>query len=419
MPLDRFLASAANKKITAINILLVTNAFVWYYFIIIILQTILKTTQVDQSTTVLIWVLHFAGIAVSAVIGASFAKKIKNTSRFILFWMLLGVALSVISIRADLTSIPSILALSLLFGVSLGLGMPSCMGYFTQNMTIEKRGRVGGIIFFLSGLIIVALGMIAGENIGLQTIILAAWRVFGFIVFLGFVLKYPVVEKIEKSQSLSYKSLLNQRGFLLYLIPWLLFSLIAYLTLPLQISIIQTMQANSINIPSVEYLRSIENILTAISAVVGGFLVDFLGRKRVSIIGFAMLGLSYSLLGIFPENPLSWYFYTAVDGIAWGVLFVIFVVTIWADLSNGSNSEKYYAVGVLPFFLSFFLKLTAENNIVAAIPKEAIFSLTAFLLFLAVLPLIYAPETLPEKQMKDRELKNYIEKAQRAKEKYS
>jgi len=40
-------------------------------------------------------------------------------------------------------------------------------------------------------------------------------------------------------------------------------------------------------------------------------------------------------------------------------------------------------------------------------------------LFLAVLPLVYAPETLPEKQMKDRELKNYIDKAQRVKEKYS
>jgi len=59
------------------------------------------------------------------------------------------------------------------------------------------------------------------------------------------------------------------------------------------------------------------------------------------------------------------------------------------------------------------LKLTLENHLIDAVPKEAIFSLTAFLLFLAVLPLIYAPETLPEKTMKDRELKSYIEKAQK------
>ena len=32
---------------------------------------------------------------------------------------------------------------------------------------------------------------------------------------------------------------------------------------------------------------------------------------------------------------------------------------------------------------------------------------------MAVLPLIYAPETLPEKNIRDRDLKNYIEKAQK------
>jgi hypothetical protein len=32
-------------------------------------------------------------------------------------------------------------------------------------------------------------------------------------------------------------------------------------------------------------------------------------------------------------------------------------------------------------------------------------------LFIAVLPLLYAPETLPEKIMKDRALKGYVEKA--------
>jgi Sec-independent protein translocase protein TatA len=41
------------------------------------------------------------------------------------------------------------------------------------------------------------------------------------------------------------------------------------------------------------------------------------------------------------------------------------------------------------------------------------FSLAGFFLFLAILPLLYAPETLSETTMKDRELKNYIKKAQK------
>jgi hypothetical protein len=32
---------------------------------------------------------------------------------------------------------------------------------------------------------------------------------------------------------------------------------------------------------------------------------------------------------------------------------------------------------------------------------------------------MYAPETLPEKQIKERELKSYIEKAKKEKEKYA
>jgi Sec-independent protein translocase protein TatA len=42
-----------------------------------------------------------------------------------------------------------------------------------------------------------------------------------------------------------------------------------------------------------------------------------------------------------------------------------------------------------------------------------IFSFASLFLFLAVLPLVYAPETLPEKVMKDRDLKSYLEKAQK------
>lgn len=155
-------ANALNAKALAISIVLVTNAFVWYYFVIGLLENIVKTAQFDQSTTLLIWALHFAGIIFSALIGALLAKKV-NRSKFILFWMLLGVILSISSIVVDLTSLPSILLLSLLFGVSLGLGMPSCMGYFSEKIKIEKRGRVGGIIFLLSGLIMVGLGSLLAE----------------------------------------------------------------------------------------------------------------------------------------------------------------------------------------------------------------------------------------------------------------
>ena len=417
MQLNRFIATA-NMKPAVITIVLVTNAFVWYYFVIDLLNSAVQTAKIDQSTALLVWILHFSAIAISAIIGASIAKKITDRSRFILYWMLSGLILSLIALMWNLNSV-NILVFSLLFGLSLGFGMPSCMGYFADSIAVEKRGRVGGIVFLLSGLTIVALGILTSEGIGFKAVVLAGWRLFGLLTFLLLLKSWSMKEIPNKYEPISYKSLLNQKSFLLYLVPWLMFSLITNLTAQMQANIIQSIQNSGVNIPSLDFLRSIENLLGAVFGVVGGFLIDFVGRKRMSIIGFVMLGIGYSFLGIFSESPLSWYFYTFVDGIAWGIFFVIFVITIWSDVANGSPSEKYYAIGVLPFFISYFLRFTVGFDLSLLIPEEAIFSFVAFFLFLAVLPLVYTPETLPEKTMKDRDLKNYIEKAQKVKEKYS
>jgi hypothetical protein len=94
-------------------------------------------------------------------------------------------------------------------------------------------------------------------------------------------------------------------------------------------------------------------------------------------------------------------------------------MTLWGDLSYGVSTDKYYAIGGLPYFVSNFLRLTIGTYIAETILAYAIFSFTAFFLFLAVIPLMFAPETLPEKKIKERELRQYIEKAKKIKEKYT
>ena len=46
--------------------------------------------------------------------------------------------------------------------------------------------------------------------------------------------------------------------------------------------------------------------------------------------------------------------------------------------------------------------------------SSPLFAFGAIFLFFAVLPLMYAPETLPEKSLKDRDLKSYVERANKA-----
>jgi len=389
------------------NILLVSNVFIWYFYAATFLEQIVSRITQDYFTALLTWSVHFAAVIFSAISGTLLVKMEKRT-HFLIFWMMLGAVSSLTPILVNNSDTLGVLTIALTLGISLGLGMPNCMGYYASQINVENRGRFGGIIMFISGLGIALLGMTGIENVELQTLILAVLRISGLVIFLPV---RPRKEIKRESRNPSYRDILGQRSFISYLVPWIMFSLVTYLTAPVQIDLIGRSQSDS--------LLVIENALIAVFAIVGGFLSDYFGRKRMAIIGFALLGLGYSILGIYPEALFSWYFYTVVDGIAWGIFFVIFVVTIWGDLSFDAPSDKYYAIGVLPFFTSKFLQLVIGDYIARIVPPYAIFSFTAFFLFLAVLPLFYAPETLPEKNIKERELKQYIEKAKKIREKHA
>jgi MFS family permease len=320
--------------------------------------------------------------------------------------MLLGVVSSLIPLVYSDRVI--LLIVSLLFGVSFGLGLPICMKYYTECTATETRARFSGIIFFLSILGMLSITAIENINIVPNVLILAIWRAMGLVVFLS--LKPP--EKLgDQSRGISFISILENRQFLFYFVPWLMFSLVNYLSLPVQLV--------NFDENSLRFLTLVESVLISCFALISGFLSDFLGRKRMVIAGFILFGLGYAILGIYPKALSSWYIYMVADGIAWGIFHTLFVLTLWGDLSYGNASDKYYAIGGQPLLLSNFLRFILAPYIAVAVPDYAIFSFAALFLFLAVLPLVYASETLPEKTMKERELKSYIEKAKKAKEKYA
>jgi hypothetical protein len=68
---------------------------------------------------------------------------------------------------------------------------------------------------------------------------------------------------------------------------------------------------------------------------------------------------------------------------------------------------------LIPFFASSLIEIFG-NYLAAAnvVQSVAIFSFASLFLFFAVLPLAYAPETL---NLKEREFKNYIQKAMQTK----
>ena len=396
-----WLSGIANKHVW-ISVALVVNAFVWYYVVLIRLQDSLQ----DNNLSLWIWLIHFSAIIGSALFGASLIKRV-GRSKLVVYWMLLGTISSLLLFGTTEGSFSVISVVALLLGSSLGLGMPSCMSYFTDSVDVEKRGKVGGIALLFSGLGIFAFGFAAQvmhNNLAIG-IMLAIWRLISLLLFLS----AKSFQKIEPKKSFaSYKGIINQESFILYFTPWVMFSMINYLGIPLESTAAISDQFS---------LQMVQTGFMGIFAVVGGFFLDSVGRKRIAIAGFALLGIGSAVMGLSTgtTNVAIFYFNAIVDGIAWGLLLVLFILVLWSDLSYGSASDKYYALGVLPFFASRFLEITIGQDIIGIFTgnKSALFSLTAFFLFLAVLPLVYAPETLPEKTIKKRELKSYIEKAQK------
>jgi MFS family permease len=401
------------KKFAFKNAMIVANPLIWYAVVLMFLQDTATEMALNNFTSFLIfliWCVHFSTLILSALAGVFLTKRI-GQNRFLTFWILLGVISSLLASVIGNSSVSAFGLLALLFGISLGFGMPTCMRYYTDRISVEKRGRVSGIVMLLFGIGISAFSVANIGNSLVLGVVLAIWRLSSLI----FLLPRTSNTTNPKPAFSSYKNILRQQSFILYLIPWVMFSLVNYLSTPLQSHLLLNLGGEQFN----RLIMMAQNALIGIFAVIGGFLLDSFGRKRVAIAGFVLFGLGTATLGLFPENLFSAYFSVLVDGIGWGFLFVLFVLTIWGDLSHNASSDKYYAIGMLPFFVSKFLELTVGGYIAAPIPNSALFSFAAFFLFLAVLPLFYAPETLPEKQMKERDLKSYVEKAQKIKEKYA
>lgn len=393
-----------HRRELLVIVFVIVNTFIWYFGVFHLFRGILETVDLAAYETMIIWSIHFGAVIGAALIGATLSGKLISRSNLISLWLCLGVVSSFAPIVFTPDCFTAMAVNSLLFGISFGLGSPSCMAYFADSINIEKRGRLGGSIWFAVaiGAFILGITTMFIESLTGQSIIFTVWRVIALIIFVFF--KPKNMLKVKKYPS--YPSILHNKRFLLYFIPWITFCVINWLIVPI--------------IPAeILYVSTlIQLVLVAIFAFIGGVLSDLVGRKPVIIAGLIMLGLGYASLGIL-EGTLAYYLFTVMDGIAWGMFAAVFLMILWGDLSGNMMSEKYYAIGALPYPLSGFLQQLLTPYIAQAIPRSAAFSFASFFLFLAIMPLLYAAETLPEKKIRQREFKEYIKRAKKIREKYS
>lgn len=372
---------------------LLVNTFSWLF----IGQKIVTYLFAELSSASLIFP---ASIIISMFIGAAFLSNVQKT-KFFSIWLLFGTVSSLVLIFPLASSFIAIFSI-ILMGISIGLGLPSCLTFFANHIPIEKRGKTGGICLFLAAFSVPLITSVM-PDLATSVAVFALWR-GSTLPILFFIPKNDHHKIVRKPHSLT--AVLQNKTFILYFIAWLMFSLVD----GFETSVLENY------IGEFRFLMTtVEPIFAGISAVVGGILSDWIGRKRVLIFGFVSLGVAYAIASLASELWISWVFYFVVDGTALGILGVLFILVIWGDLSS-VGQEKYYAFGETPLFLAMivsrlFYPYTEFFHLTSA------FSLAAFFLFIAVIPLIYAPETLPQKKIEQRQLQIYTQEALKVKQK--
>ncbi len=312
---------------------------------------------------------------------------------------------TVISAALLLFSPISILRIVFIFIIAIffSIGQLAFLTYFWELTTSEERGRVAGLSGFFSLLVyLVIYASVAGALDFYSSVF------YGFVVSLGPLLvifiKPGRARLTAKKDKHGYYA--EKRTVLLYVIPWLIFSLINA-TLAKNISFHISQQVSS---SLYLFLSVLQGIGTIFGALIGGLTADFFGRRASLVFSLTLYGVSSALAGI--ANYSLLYFVYFANGFSWGILLAMYTFVIWGDLSNKANCAKMYAIGFTIFYLTQGLGLLPLEQILP-IPL-AISSLgSCLLIFLSNIPIFLAPELLSSSFREKLTLRMHIDAAKK------
>lgn len=381
------------------SLFIAVNTISWFTLTLILI--INRLAQAPSFETMAISTAYFGGLILTAIIGGTLLREKLLEKKYLMLWTIAGTLSSFLFfLFYPQANLLTEITLSLILSSTIGLGIPLSLSIFSHQTKYENRGRIGAITFFSIQLITASIFFVISETATAdQFLVLSIWRLAGMFGLLNY--KSPEKAMVEKKIQLS--SILKERRFLLLFLPWFFFVLINYIQTP----IVELFMEDKYN----EFVL-ITSVISSFAAIGGGILCDLKGRKTAGIIGFVFLGIGYGVLSIF-SDWLGKYAFMIFDGVAWGFLYVTFIFVVWADLSERGNyqRERYYILGGLPFLISGLIPVLIQPFAQHILESKVSFTLASFFLFIAILPLVYASETLPEKIVKERELNNYIQKA--------
>jgi MFS family permease len=380
--------------------IIASGTFAWWFLITVYFGKIYSSWAADQLWIGVLAAIFYGSGAISAIPGSMFGERI-NRRKFLSSYFTFGLIATVL--LALQPSLVLALISSALLGISFGLGFPSCFALLADSTSKKERARFTGIIV-LETFVMVFLGVVTLSVVGVGPIaIVAVAVVLRATSYIGLVFSFPQRSK-EKGDS--WLSILASRNLVLYLLPWLAFNLAGELVGLVWNGLLRSSSAlaTAYSIGDAVRMASI-----ALIGVLAGIRADRIGRKPLIIVGLVALGFGFAFLGL-ATSEWSVLFYLMISGVAWSLLMVSYFA-LFGDLAFPKATEKFYALGIATPLLTYMLvrgimpilSITrAEANVLSPI--------MAMLIFVSVIPALYASETLPAEAIRERELKEHVEK---------
>lgn len=386
--------------IVAVN----SGILAWFFFFVVYSQELFLAPTTTLQHISEAFFLGFGGIF--AIIGSVVSQRF-NRNKLLFFSITLAIISTASILLVQGTSF--ILLTSIILGISLGLGYPVSAILILSKSIDDERGKISGFIILLTFILIVSgiiLITIFEENLFLLIILLMVIRSISYVA-----LRTKDKEILNRmsgkdQRNLSWSSVLRIREFKLYMFPWIMFNVASGLA-----SFVTLGLSDLPNYaPYISLATPIRYAATAFFGIVVGILADRIGRKKPIIVSLIALGFSFSFLAFVP-SPETVFIYLTISGAAWGMLMVLYLALL-GDLSRmyKSSGEKLYALGsFIPLIIYMFLPPIPQMlNI--TLPATILPAILSMIMFVSIMPVYNAADTLAESTKKSRKMKDYTEK---------
>ena len=368
--------------------------FAWYY---VFPYYLLRFIVNDSTEAFSIYNASFNFLVfLSLILSSSFIHRIEKT--YVMYAWSIFSSIGTIFIALAPTILFK-LAIYLLSGVVFGMGLLAFSAYFWNLTVPQERGRVAGLIGFIF-LPILSLVVILASNLDF----------FGTIMLCIFLNLGPLaIKPLDPKKITILTGKKNQRGYdtgtrtvLLYLIPWVMFSLI------------NTTLATAVSFHISQYLSP--SLLTmlwilqvaggSLGAIISGIMADLSGRRPSLAFGFTCYGISSAISGVAKSYEMLCIVFIGC-GLAWGALITLYLFVIWGDLATSETCARRYSVGLAIFYAAMGIGTIFTPQLLQ-IPLMTASIFSCLLIFLAYIPFILAPEVLPSDLREKIRLNLYI-----------